>query len=173
MANKSYAELLRDPQWQRKRLEVLQRDDWQCVECKARDKTLDVHHKRYPRWGLAPWEVDDEWLVTLCQPCHGQVTALRQLARSLLDAIEIRTGALSQIVGYMQAIAAMHPDEEQQIKVENTAHAMGISDAVGVNPGVPYQLVDVDGYVDIDDLMAAAAARSTREEFAYNLERAS
>lgn len=68
---RSYRALLRDPRWQKKRLEVFLRDRWQCQQCGARDRELQVHHRRYQPGGM-PWDVPLGWLVTLCKPCHRQ-----------------------------------------------------------------------------------------------------
>lgn len=65
----TYAEQLRHPKWQRRRLEIMGRDEFRCTKCLADDKTLNVHHKLY-RKGAAPWEYSDEELVTLCEDCH-------------------------------------------------------------------------------------------------------
>jgi len=51
----TYSEKLKDPRWQRKRLEVMQRDDFTCRNCGAKDKTLHIHHVRYLK-GFEPWE---------------------------------------------------------------------------------------------------------------------
>ena len=56
-----------DPRWQRRRMEILNRDDFTCVACKAKDKPLHVHHKRYSG---ELWESPDEDLQTLCEDCH-------------------------------------------------------------------------------------------------------
>lgn len=40
-----YSQLLKDPRWQKKRLEILDRDDWKCTHCEAEHKTLHVHHR--------------------------------------------------------------------------------------------------------------------------------
>lgn len=56
-----------DPRWQRKRLEILQRDDFTCVKCGDNSSTLHVHHLRYSG---EVWEVDDSDLQTLCDSCH-------------------------------------------------------------------------------------------------------
>lgn len=66
---KTYAEKLKDPRWQRKRLEILQRDDFTCRACGSRDNTLHVHHIRYFR-GRNPWDYKEFYLVTLCEGCH-------------------------------------------------------------------------------------------------------
>jgi hypothetical protein len=70
MKNKpTYAELLRDPRWQRRRLEIMERDNFTCLECNSHEKTLNVHHCYYES-GLMPWEYPDDALKTLCQDCH-------------------------------------------------------------------------------------------------------
>jgi len=65
----AYAEQLKHPKWQRRRLEIMQRDGFRCTRCTADDKTLNVHHTEY-RKGAAPWEYPDDQLVTLCEDCH-------------------------------------------------------------------------------------------------------
>lgn len=65
----TYTEKLRDPRWQRKRLEIMNRDGFRCKECKVSDATLNIHHGYYER-GLEPWEYEDETLHTLCERCH-------------------------------------------------------------------------------------------------------
>jgi hypothetical protein len=69
VAEKTYGELLKDPRWQRKRLEVMQRDAWSCQNCGDKTTNLQVHHRRYDR-GKKPWEYGDDVLVTLCENCH-------------------------------------------------------------------------------------------------------
>lgn len=91
----TYGELLRDPRWQRRRLEVMDRDGWACRHCEADDQELQVHHKRYS--GGAPWEVPMEWLVTLCKDCHGRVTELRRTANDILA--EMTADELAAAVG--------------------------------------------------------------------------
>jgi hypothetical protein len=63
----TYREKLKDPRWQRKRLEVLNRDKWSCRWCREKNETLHVHHLRYRG---EPWEAADEDLITLCESCH-------------------------------------------------------------------------------------------------------
>jgi hypothetical protein len=66
---KPYWEKLRDPRWQKKRLEIMERDDWACRDCSGRNATLHVHHNYYT-YGKQPWEYPDSALVTLCDGCH-------------------------------------------------------------------------------------------------------
>ncbi len=73
--SKSYFEKLRDPRWQKRRLEVFEKDFWECQMCGNKELTLNVHHRYYiPR--KQPWEYPDEMLATLCENCHFRVTDL-------------------------------------------------------------------------------------------------
>lgn len=65
----TYSEKLKDPRWQKKRLEVLNRDNFTCRICGDNTSTLHAHHKFYER-GKEPWEYDIKHLVTLCEICH-------------------------------------------------------------------------------------------------------
>lgn len=69
MTKKDYVERLKDPRWQRKRLEILQRDNFTCLDCGAKRATLHVHHCFYV-FGKDPWDYDDSTLRTLCDECH-------------------------------------------------------------------------------------------------------
>lgn len=71
-AKKTYADKLKDPRWQRKRLNIFNRDNWRCALCRTRDATLHVHHLAYSG---EPWEAPDRDLVTLCENCHERVEA--------------------------------------------------------------------------------------------------
>jgi len=69
MERRTYNELLKDPRWQKKRLEIMQRDGFQCCLCGDTESTLNVHHKYYI-YKKDPWDYPDELLVTLCEYCH-------------------------------------------------------------------------------------------------------
>ena len=64
-----YEELLKDPRWQRKRLEIMQRDNFTCQKCGCNDKPLNVHHLYYNK-NKKPLEYDNSSLITLCEDCH-------------------------------------------------------------------------------------------------------
>jgi len=63
----TYSKLLLDPRWQRKRLDILKRDDFTCTLCTDSRTTLHVHHKAYKG---NPWDIPDDQLRTLCHHCH-------------------------------------------------------------------------------------------------------
>lgn len=66
----TYKEKLLDPRWQKKRLEILDRDKWTCQYCDDTETTLHVHHIYYAKSGN-PWDTDDSGLVTYCECCHS------------------------------------------------------------------------------------------------------
>lgn len=72
MEKKTYAEKLKDPRWQKKRLEILERDDWKCMACGEKENTLHVHHIFYfPK--KEPWDIHNGFLLTLCEKCHNKM----------------------------------------------------------------------------------------------------
>jgi hypothetical protein len=68
----SYLQLLRNPKWQRKRLEIFQRDNWNCQRCGDSNSNLQVHH-RYYNLSFKPWEYPNDALITYCELCHYKV----------------------------------------------------------------------------------------------------
>jgi hypothetical protein len=73
----TYREQLRDPRWQKLRLEVMNRDGWRCTNDACTGKPNDrvmlvVHHKRYLP-NHEPWDYSTNDLVTLCEKCHDAI----------------------------------------------------------------------------------------------------
>lgn len=80
-----YSEKLKHPKWQKKRLEILNRDKFTCQSCKAEDKTLHIHHFQYRN--CEPWEYDNKELITLCEKCHEHEEFLKSFTGSGFDYI--------------------------------------------------------------------------------------
>lgn len=66
-----YADQLKKPQWQKKRLDILNRDGFTCKACGDKETTLHVHHFKYQK-GKLPWEYPDTNFITLCESCHEE-----------------------------------------------------------------------------------------------------
>lgn len=66
-----YSEQLKDPRWQKKRLEILNRDEFKCVQCDDDKSQLHVHHVYYLK-GKYLWDYPDFLLVTVCKTCHSE-----------------------------------------------------------------------------------------------------
>lgn len=65
-----YSAAYKDPRWQQKRLEIMGRDKFRCLDCEAEDnRTLNVHHLYYVS-GREPWNYPDWSLRTVCDECH-------------------------------------------------------------------------------------------------------
>ena len=101
----TYREWLKHPNWQRKRLEILERDNFTCVLCGENNSTVHVHHWKYV-WGNKPWEYDNYDLATLCEKCHGLETAHRKRQEAFLLSV-LRRGQISVSCVYHLAFSLM------------------------------------------------------------------
>lgn len=94
-----YHERLKDPRWQRKRLEVMQRDGFKCLACGDDRKTLNVHHKSYAN---NPWETSLEDLETLCEICHKYRTKINKIFERI---------PTSDVLNYLEEFIILTPDQ--------------------------------------------------------------
>lgn len=125
----TYWEKLRDPRWQRRRLEIMQVTDFACYQCGTKDQTLNVHHKLY-RKGASPWEYADHELVCLCEPCHEKEHSLRER----LDQILAQGADLEQVLGYALGLLLWNQeDDSPPIEVPSWGIAFGIAAAFGLD----------------------------------------
>jgi 5-methylcytosine-specific restriction endonuclease McrA len=69
MKKNDFFDQYKDPKWQKKRLEIMSRDNFQCQNCYDDSNTLNVHHRYYIQ-NTKPWEYPEELLITLCEECH-------------------------------------------------------------------------------------------------------
>jgi hypothetical protein len=95
----TYSDKLRDPRWQKKRLEILERDGWACTCCEEPRKTLHVHHKKY---NSNPWDADDNDLVTLCEGCHKDLTGRIASLKGVIPLLDI--GSVAVVAGFAKAL---------------------------------------------------------------------
>ena len=65
----SYSDELRNPLWQKRRLQVFERAGWRCEWCGTTQSQLHAHHKVYLS-RHKPWEYPDILLECLCDQCH-------------------------------------------------------------------------------------------------------
>lgn len=92
MAKATYFELLKHPNWQQKRLRILDRDGFKCTtpDCQSTEEMLHVHHLDY-KTGAKPWEYEDDWLITLCHSCHKKISADRPwFEKELIKAFRLK-----------------------------------------------------------------------------------
>lgn len=92
-----YREKLKDPRWQKKRLEIFNRDNFTCQHCKAKNISLQVHHKAYRE--VEPWDYPDHYLVTLCEDCHEEESqSVAKMTRGLSDQIKVAGATALDVV---------------------------------------------------------------------------
>lgn len=72
MTSQEFFARYRDPRWQKKRLELLERAGWKCEICGASEKELHAHHVIY-RKDTAPWEYEDYEYRVLCDKHHLEI----------------------------------------------------------------------------------------------------
>lgn len=77
----TYAEQLKHPLWQKKRLEVLSRENFTCQDCGNTKITLHVHHRYYVSNRYA-WEYPDFCYKVLCKNCHDMLKTYSEEQRS-------------------------------------------------------------------------------------------
>lgn len=100
-----YSEKLKDPRWQKKRLEILQRDNFTCQLCEDKTTTLHIHHKKYTG---EPWEAPEEDLVTLCEHCHEYIACEGELLSKIIAVkkiIDSTDGEITLIIKTEKGIA--------------------------------------------------------------------
>lgn len=151
MAKMTYAEQLKHPNWQRRRLEALESSGFSCENCGDKETTLHVHHKRYIKGRMA-WEYELEELSVLCEPCHES----HHRDENVLQEIASR-GCLQLIVALVAGFH--HRDYDQD---PGTLYMGRESDFTTYALGFLAQLAS---HLDIDKIYEVAkfAASLTRE----------
>ena len=130
MKKKTYSEKLRDPRWQKKRLQVLDRDLWACQMCSDTESTLHVHHRYYTK-GAEPWEYDDAALQTLCEECHTEERELRPEAeRELLDAMRrhFDSADTAELARCVRILLAVNPQDRSSVVIAAVCYALEFPD---------------------------------------------
>lgn len=105
---KTYSDKLKDPRWQRRRLEILNRDDWKCLACGNHENTLHVHHKKYTG---NPWEAPDEDLETLCERCHNAEAYREDYENELIAIFREKITRAYELKVFILTLSELSPDE--------------------------------------------------------------
>ena len=140
----SYWQKLKDPRWQKRRLEILSSSEFRCEACLNGDETLHVHHLKYDK-GKDPWEYDDNWLVVLCESCHEEWHEARDMLTAAVAGIP--PAAIRQVAGYAFALSGMSPEfwrNGQQRLPADLDVAAGVYDAV--RHWIPGVTPETDGF---------------------------
>lgn len=116
----AYQDKLKDPRWQRKRLEILSRDGWRCTCCGDADSTLHVHHGLYARHA-EPWEYPDNVLWTLCESCHEENAESFQ-HDSRLELARMHPSLWGEVIQLLYGLRTDFETDEAETKRDLDAH---------------------------------------------------
>jgi hypothetical protein len=94
MSKQTYYEKLQDPRWQKRRLEIMQKADFQCEDCGNKKSQLNVHHQYYVS-KRDPWQYPDWSLKCLCKECHEN-------RHKVEDDCEIKIAPFEDMFGFLQ-----------------------------------------------------------------------
>lgn len=108
-----YKQQLRDPRWQRKRLEALEASGWECCECGSRNNELHVHHYRYSS-GTAPWDYPDDCYGVMCNQCHSKWHAAKLHCDRLLAGFSLLQ--MEQLRGLIAGLRCVVDGEDYYIE---------------------------------------------------------
>jgi len=86
----TFQEMIEHPEWQKKRLRIMNREHFTCQACGANQIQLHVHHLRYPIRGGFLWDVPDEQLECLCKICHQMRTEWNRVAKTAIESTPTR-----------------------------------------------------------------------------------
>ena len=147
----AYWEKLKDPRWQRRRLEIMQRADFSCEECAAKTKTLNVHHKIY-RKGADPWDYIDDELACLCEDCHEQWHLYKDRLALLLSYVQLVD--LREIIAFGAGRALLRGNINVVTLTCDPA-INGFALAVGLSNEQVVQMLDEQSGISLNDLLKA------------------
>lgn len=136
----TYRDKLKDPRWQRVRLNVWDRAGDCCESCGNSRKQLDVHHFYYER-GLDPWDYPLESLALLCQDCHESWHA----RKAKIDKLLARTSTLDldRIIGLMEgALSAWNTTDRYIDKGTDALVVVGVIRGFWTPPEITQLMID-------------------------------
>lgn len=123
----TYAELLKDPRWQKKRLEVMEAAGFSCVECGEDKKPLNIHHGYYEK-GMAIWDYPNDSLWCLCEDCHRKIHLAKQQLNQQIGKLTL--SRLENMYGYAAGLRLMDDDEGAlAVKLSGFEHLSGVGAA--------------------------------------------
>lgn len=100
---KTYKDKLKNPLWQKRRLQIFEKDKWRCKQCGNHESELQVHHVDYIP-GINPWEYPDDMLITLCHICHNKETGREKLEYNLATTFKMKGFLYSDLLALSSKI---------------------------------------------------------------------
>jgi hypothetical protein len=135
----NYAQQIKHPNWQKKRLEVLNAHNFECENCGAEEEELHVHHPFYKR-GAMIWQYETDVLQCLCNKCHKEAHVqdekIKMLAsdpnickeeligilKAMNDCPYTRLDSCNEIMGYLLYNGIFESEEIFNIIIEHNGY---------------------------------------------------
>lgn len=142
----TYATKLKDPRWQKKRLEILERDNWTCRYCGDTESTLHVHHIFYLK-NKEIWDYPNHYYLTLCGSCHGKERGRELYEFEFINDLR-RTMSFRDFVLFMSLVNTMLATSKDDYKLllnfvkdvsENYLHWVVGKDLYGITDNNPLE----------------------------------
>ena len=100
----SYSEKLKSPKWQKKRLKILERDNFKCNLCGDEETQLHVHHLKYTG---NPYDAPDKDLETLCSDCHTLRHSVKEIVS---DVVKIKEYGQNVVLVYSNVLGCYYSE---------------------------------------------------------------
>lgn len=113
----TYAEKLKNPLWQKKRLEILQRDGFKCMLCGGEKDCLHVHHLYYES-GVEIWDHSGDSLITYCEYCHTIAEYLKKQNGLLLPVRVVKCRYKDDISTMLCIVQNVEKNNEELVVVK-------------------------------------------------------
>lgn len=122
----TYQQQIKDPRWQKKRLETFEASGFECQECGTKEEELHVHHPFYRR-GAMIWEYEATELRVLCHKCHKNAHALDEQLKN--GTSTLIADEKYQLLGYLDSISGLIP------RMDDDCYLKGFLDGIKSNQG--------------------------------------
>lgn len=99
----NYKDQIKHPKWQKRRLEIMEKDSFTCQICGDTTTTLNVHHLTYHK-DRDIWDYEDWELITLCECCHENEHSRMHDIQERIEYIKSRGVTMFEICGLLENI---------------------------------------------------------------------
>jgi hypothetical protein len=110
----NYAQQIKHPLWQKKRLEVLELHNFQCQTCRAKNEELHVHHPFYKR-GAMIWDYEKTELECLCFRCHKEAHLIDEEIKKALAVCRDKRTILAALLKLNSGYIPKQPKKKTEI----------------------------------------------------------
>lgn len=153
-----YLALLRHPEWQKKRLAVMEAAGFACCRCGTDDVTLNVHHRYYIK-GRKPWEYPDEHLDCFCEDCHKEVHAKLEELKLLMG--DLGYSHIDDHIAVCKTILIRSYEQRHSLKSTEEIDAVAKAYRLTFTEVADHLSASPDYMIDDKDLQAIACRRIT------------